>query len=303
MEHHPIFSSFSPVSHPAPKGCQMDFLGTKFRCEFDGCGESASWSPPEAGEEYFEWIALLESVAAANGRFVMVELGAGYGRWALRGASAARRGRNIPFHLVAVEADPQHFEWLKTAMADNQVEASQYTLIEAAVAAKRGHAWFMVETPKGDSASTWFGQRLADLDEPWSNSNARYCGRELVVQKSGFRSIRVRKVTLKSVLEGIPLVDLIDMDIQGAELEVVDSSIELLDRKVKRLHIGTHGREIEEELRHILWRAGWHLIADYGCGETCDTTWGPVLFSDGVQTWLNPRLTGQKGMPFPGRTR
>ena len=43
---------------------------------------------PDFCEEYFEWIDVLESVLAADQQFVMIELGAGYGRWLVQ------RGRN-----------------------------------------------------------------------------------------------------------------------------------------------------------------------------------------------------------------
>ena len=43
--------------------------------------------PKVNGLEYFEWLDLLHAVQDARDRFVMVELGAGYGRWAVRAAT------------------------------------------------------------------------------------------------------------------------------------------------------------------------------------------------------------------------
>ena len=31
-------------------------------------------------------------------------------------------------------------------------------------------------------------------------------------------------------------------------------------------------------------------VADYGCGQTCETDFGTVAFDDGVQSWINPAL-------------
>lgn len=45
-------------------------------------GEAERFPPwrPDCDENYFGWIDVIETVLAAKGRFVMIELGAGYGR-------------------------------------------------------------------------------------------------------------------------------------------------------------------------------------------------------------------------------
>jgi hypothetical protein len=85
-------------------------------------------------------------------------------------------------------------------------------------------------------------------------------------------------------------VDLIDMDIEGQELPSIASTIKTLDAKVKRLHIGTHGKEIEQELRQLLSAHGWDCLADYSVFSTSETPWGPISFENGVQSWVNTRL-------------
>lgn len=67
---------------------------------------------PPFDEEYFEWIDLLEAVAAAKDRFTMLELGAGFGRWTARAAAAAKQ-RDLSYSLIAVEAEPTHFDWMR----------------------------------------------------------------------------------------------------------------------------------------------------------------------------------------------
>jgi FkbM family methyltransferase len=47
----------------------------------------------------------------------------------------------------------------------------------------------------------------------------------------------VRAISLKTILDGVDSVDLIDMDIQGAEFKVLHAAEKELD-KVKRIHIG-----------------------------------------------------------------
>ena len=84
--------------------------------------------PPPVDGEYFEWIDVLESVALARDRYTMLELGAGYGRWAVRAAAAVRQRGISECHLVAVEADPVHFTWLQQHFCDNGLDPAQHTL-------------------------------------------------------------------------------------------------------------------------------------------------------------------------------
>jgi hypothetical protein len=100
----------------------------------------------------------------------------------------------------------------------------------------------------------------------------------------------VAAVTLADLLAEVDQVDLIDMDLQGAEFDVVSSAIDQLDAQVRRLHIGTHGVDIESNLRELLNSRGWEPRADYGCGQTCETDFGTVAFDDGVQSWVNRAL-------------
>ena len=85
-----------------------------------------------------------------------------------------------------------------------------------------------------------------------------------------------------------PYVDLVDMDLQGAEADVVDECLDLLNTRVRRLHIGTHSPEIEQRLRKTLDGAGWILIRDLPMHTETGTRWGPVHCIDGVQSWFNP---------------
>jgi hypothetical protein len=85
-------------------------------------------------------------------------------------------------------------------------------------------------------------------------------------------------------------VDLIDLDIEGQELVTLTAAVADLDAKVKRLHIGTHGVEIEAGLRQLFSDHGWRCLADYSLQKTSETPWGVIAFDNGVQSWVNPRL-------------
>jgi len=267
LNHHPVFSKFPPSPQPAVPGFQCDFIGSRFRCEFDGAGEFVDCDYPRLDDEYFEWISLLESVASARERFVMLELGAGYGRWSIRGACAAR-SLGMPFYLVAVEADPLHFGYLRTAIEDNGIR--ECTLIHSAVSTAKGKSAFYVRTPDGREGSAWWGQRLLRADES---------------VLAGYDSTEIDRITLPEILAPFPAVDLIDMDIEGEELGVVRDSIDLLEERVRRLHIGTHSVEIEKGLRTLLAGRDWECLADYSLFSSAETPYGPIAFENGAQTW------------------
>jgi chromosome segregation ATPase len=57
------------------------------------------------------------------------------------------------------------------------------------------------------------------------------------------------------------------------------------------VHIGTHSHDIELDLRTLFRQNGWYKLNDYSCQSTETTPWGDIAFGDGVQTWINPRLS------------
>lgn len=297
MAGHPIFEKFSAYSGPVPEGCQTDYLGTRMRCEFVA---HAAPSPsqvhmdcPPVDEEYFEWIDILESVSRARDSYTMMELGAGYGRWAVRAAAAARQRGIQKCHLIAVEGEPLHFKWLQQHIRDNGLDPAEHTLVPAAVSDRTGTALFCVGRPKEgeDRADQFYGQWIPESrDKPRNRGRKLYEGVPVIELKSGWESIEVPAVTLTSLLRDLDRVDLIDMDVQGEELKIVRSAIDDLDRKVCRLHIGTHAPHLEKGLRVALGSHGWICHFDYPSRTPVETEYGPVNFGDGVQSWTNPRF-------------
>jgi FkbM family methyltransferase len=263
--HHEIFSRFRRWSGVAPAGFEFDFLGTRNRTAFfammqprpNDRDESPGYPPFD--EEYFEWIDLLEAVAWAQGRFTMLELGAGFGRWTARGAAAARQ-RELPYRLVAVEAEPTHFDWMIQNLQDNGVRPEECHLFCAAVTGKDGKVSFQV----GDAASS-YGQSIGGTTE-------------------------VEAVSLATLLGSLDSVDLVDLDVQGAEFEVLAAAAELLKHKVKRVHVETHSGGLHADIHRLFRRLGWkpHFLYE---GNSVDwTPWGRINFQGGTQGWLNPGL-------------
>jgi hypothetical protein len=101
----------------------------------------------------------------------------------------------------------------------------------------------------------------------------------------------VHTYPLATLLTKFNLVDLVDIDIQGAELEVISAAVDELTSKVKRINVGTHSHEIEKGLRKCFGLLGWHCEADFSCLGRSATPYGDINFEDGTQTWVNPKLS------------
>jgi FkbM family methyltransferase len=227
---------------------------------------------PALDEQLFEWHSLACAIRDARDRFVFVELGAGYGKWSVAAALVCRR-RGLSCDVIAVEAEPTHCLMMKQHFEDNGLDWREHTLIEAAVAPEGGEAHFTV-----GAADTWWGQAI--LPTPDYGFGA----------VEGVSVTSVPAITVGSILETVDRVDLIDMDIQGAEAGVVVASVEVLGVKVRRLHISTHSTEGEAQIRATLSSAGWRRCWDFPCKSEVRTPYGHVLFEDGAQAWRNPHL-------------
>jgi FkbM family methyltransferase len=266
--HHPVFSRFTPTTY------FYDFLGIKTRTCFLDTSEGLEINllyPPPVNEEYFEWCDLLEAVIAADKSFTMIELGAGYGRWLVRAATALRQLKNIPYRLIGVEAEPQHFQWLLQHLTDNGIDPNSHLMINKAVNFNDGEVWFSVGEPEKH-----YGQNIVQSENYFNPSYPQQ------------RAEKVPCLSLQSILKQHEFVDLIDLDIQGSEYHVLAVAIVEVCAKVKRIHIGTHGKAIEDNLRSLFSSLDWINVFDYSLGSTIETNLGTVTFGDGVQSWLNP---------------
>lgn len=273
---HPIFDLFAhwqTTTLSCPEGFAVEYPGVLRRKKFLAPALakttemlSVRESAPPVNEEYFEWIDVLESALGAGEQFCMVELGAGFGRWLVRAAVALRLLKPaVEPYLIGVEAEPTHFQWLLEHFRDNGIDPNRHRLVEAAVDRLEGEVSFTVGRP-----SDWYGQAIVPPG------------------MRGYELAPVRAITLSSLLADVPVVDLVDLDVQGAELGVLESAIADLDEKVKRVHIGTHSSALEIGLRELFRVHGWYKRHDYASGSTELTPFGNVSFTDGVQTWINP---------------
>ena len=224
----------------------------------------------------------------------MVELGAGYGRWAVRAALAARNKGIQQIRIGLAEAEPAHLRFLKRHLLDNNIRPEEAMVHECAVSDENGSVEFYIGSPVDfgkDTPRTWYGhsmskdyEQVAGLPTETTETTETYHDRPVLTYPSGWKAVIVEKTDIRKILCQHEEIDLLDLDVQGEELRTLTASTDLLNRRVKRLHIGTHGPELEEGLRKLLGKRGWLLVRDYGCHKVNLTPFGEVQFVDGVQS-------------------
>jgi FkbM family methyltransferase len=252
------------------------FLASGEALDATSCAEFTvvvtDWGRPNA-DELTEWQSMFDAIEDARGRLTVFELGAGFGRFTVSAALALRRFRpEVKYRLVAVEAEPTHYRWLKQHTRANGLRrwsrAGTCKLIHAAISGAEGRDRFYVGDPKD-----WYGQALVRPENEGADA----------------RVAEVRTVTLSSLLRPLDRVDLIDLDIQGAELEVLSEAAPALGQ-VRRIHVETHSEEIDRGLPEVLERAAgtWQQEAAIPLGAKCTTSQGEADFTGGgVQLWRN----------------
>lgn len=218
--------------------------------------------------------------------FEVFELGAGWGPWmALAGVLARRLGQER-IGLLGVEADPRHLEFCKQHLADNglrppgdepctQLDGVRCELLAGAV-------WWEdteLSFPEGDPMDYGHAARSLAVEFEYRGFHTEHR--------------TVRAFGLGQLLAKVPVVDLVHLDIQGAEYEVISHSMDALATTVRYLFVGTHSRQIEGNLIALLGGKGWELLNEKPCRFALDPsvpTLEGMTTRDGGQLWRNRHL-------------
>lgn len=282
MKTHSIFSKFKKWKGIIPANYVADFTGaiisTHFIQGWDIPGRNIDRyfeaDYPPVNEDFFEYISLLQSIAEAAKIFTMIELGAGYGRWIVSAAKASEQNNNLQYFLIGIEPEPEHFKMMQDHFRNNRINPDNYKLINAAITDHEGEVDFAT-----GYSHEWWGQKIVRNTE------------EKIKWYDNAEIKSVEAITLASLLRGHPFVDFIDMDIQGEEYKVLSHSQKEIQHKVKRIHIGTHGKSIEQKLERMFHELNWICEFNYPCNSELNTEFGRVSFQDGVQVWKNKNFT------------
>jgi FkbM family methyltransferase len=211
----------------------------------------------------------------------MLEVGAGHGRWLVRAAAAVKRYNPVPMLLVGIEAEPTHVEWMDLNFQNNGLDPTEHRIVHAAVAGSRGSAYFPVGDP-----NRW-GQFIVESSKTGPQDSRHL---QMIFEDTFLSKVTsVPQMTLADAAPEDDFIDFIDMDVQGAEAEIMEQAIAFCSERVRLIHIGTHSHPIEDR-RQIFCKAGWHSRFDFPQDSTTPTSFGTLRFEDGVQSWANPRF-------------
>jgi hypothetical protein len=213
----------------------------------------------------------------------------------------------MPYKLVAVEPEPENFEWTARHMRDNGIDPDQQWLLPFAISDRNDPVYFPVGAP-GTGAQNCFctneqSAREFYVEQLLTGGNVKTALRNLIVHNTTgltkdlvagmnlMAEIKVMSaITLKDVLAPFDLIDYVESDIQQSEIVVFPPFIDLLKKKVRRIHIGTHGLDVHQALHQLFEENGWTIVFSYEPNSNFESELGSFSTNDGVLTVRNPDL-------------
>ena len=262
----------------------------------------------EDGEGWFEAANWILAARAARDRYVMVTLGACYGAQAVGSCRAMQLLNPMPYKLVAVEPEPDNYEWTRRHMRDNGIDPDDQWLVKSAISARNDPVlfpdWFTrigrtklcrderrSLPPRFMPTRSFAAGRAADVLRNLMTTNSTGITKDLVPGENFPAEIKmVSAITLQDILSPFDVVDYVESDIQQSEILVFPPYMTLLKRKVRRVHIGTHGREVHRHAAAAVRTDGWDIVFNYEPNSTFTSPLGKFSTNDGVLTAVNPNL-------------
>lgn len=278
MADHEVFGRFPAVECVTTGIHVFDIVGSATRVAYKRAwkthalpaGKKVKSPVPHKDEHYLDWIAVLRSVARASGTYRIAELGAGWAPWAVRGALAAKQMPHIKqVEMLAVEAEPTHFQWMLQHISDNGFDPLKHHLIHGAAAGVSG----MVSFPDIDNPDEDYGAGLARA-AAWE------------------KTVSVPAYTIPELLDRMSgPVDFLHVDIQGAEYDTLPPALSYLSKNVRSIMVGTHQSDAKHDnLVDMFLGEGWTEIMNYGRNRSNQTPWGQISTNDGFVLFDNPAL-------------
>jgi len=214
----------------------------------------------------------------------MFELGAGWGEWclALAGVIDYKIIPIVPvsYRCLAVEGEPTHYQWIKEHFESQNING---IAVHGAVSNKNGTCRFSVHAaPDASYGQAISFHKLTVRETIWGLYN-------FILRKT----IEVPRYTIDHLIQayGFDHVDIIDMDVQGAEYEVLLGAAKSMnDDLIDCLLIGTHHRKINVELRRLLSPKFDSIIDIYPKSVGIVDGFAPIRCRDGIQLYKRKNI-------------
>jgi FkbM family methyltransferase len=241
----------------------------------------------ELDELHFEQDCFLSVLADIKKKHVnMLELGAGWGEWclALAGTLDYKIIPVIPdsYRCLAVEGDPTHYQWLKEHFERQNING---VIVHGAVSDRNGSCRFGIN----NAPDACYGQAIVPPHKP--GLRGFISGLYNFVSRK--KTIEIPTYTVDHLVKtyGFEHVDIIDIDVQGAEYQVLLGAAQSIDNcLIDYLLIGTHSSKLNEELGKLL-APKFDLIIDI-FPNSVGTVEGfpPIRCQDGMQLYKRKNI-------------
>ncbi len=253
------------------------------------------------GEIFFEQAAIHEAVKAARGKFIMVELGGGYAARTVDAHAALQQHNPMPGRYVVVEAEPTHFDWALRYMRTNGINPDDHWMINALVGVDNIPQVFLLGEGfygNGIVAQGDLDQMIANLRGDPSPADVLRTllltgrcgiqqGYEIADGTRFFDYGFVFSMPLRDILQPLDHVDLMDIDIQGGEKDVLPAAMDVINRKVRRIHLATHGADLHKQMWNLFFENGWLCETDNAPNSCHEAVWSKFENNDGILDLVN----------------
>jgi hypothetical protein len=259
------------------------------------------------GEGWFEAVDWLAAAHAAKGAFTMATLGSSYGAQAVGSWRALQALNPLPCKLIAVDPVPGNLELLERHFKVNGINAADHWIVPAALSDSTDPVLFPIGAPASGSQNCISTNHPKEREKYFNDivqagtttqalrdillHNTTKIMHTLVAGRDYEAEVKfVSAVSLKELLGPFDFVDYLEADIQQSEIVVFPKFMDLLRKKVRRIHIGTHGQEAHRLLHTLFAKNGWEIVFSYEPERLHQSRLGTFTTNDGILTVLNPDL-------------
>jgi hypothetical protein len=263
------------------------------------------------GEGWFEAVNWYVAAREARDRFVMVTLGAWHGSQAVGSYRALQCVNPMRCKLVAVEPLAENVELVRRHFRNNGIDPDHVWLIPMIISGTNNPVLF-ADGPRRMGAQNCISTNELVVREDYYKRLVRSEKAEQALENLLLRNRTgitipgrdlgdgnmleaeikyVSAVTLNDVLGPFEIVDYLESDIQESEILVFPPFMDLIKRKVRRVHIGTHGKAVHWSLHELFARDGWEVVFNYEPETVHHTILGTFQTADGLLTFKNPILS------------
>ncbi|MFP6747597.1 MAG: hypothetical protein VCD66_08390 [Alphaproteobacteria bacterium] len=318
--HLEIFEGMEPFSGFVENGFLVDFIGQRTDAAFRSIwgvdpdvtgGREMATAMPELsdGEDWFEFYNWVAAAKEARGSYVMMTLGSCYGAQAVGSYLALQALNPMPAKLVAVDGVPENMAMTHKQFRDNGIDPDDHWMIEAAVSGDNKPVLFPIGAPGSGTQNCVLtnsgANHMAILDLARKAGATERLAQSLLLRNSTDLTIDlapgteydftgeitfVSAVTLMDMLAPFERVDFVEADLQQSEKVVFPPAMAALTRKVRRVLLGTHGRDTHERMEKLFRECGWDIVFSYAPEQTYETPFATFEMNDGVITAVNPAL-------------